>query len=238
MQTALRRLVPLAGAAAASLALAASPALAQLPPGVTAPKPTVPEIFTLMGQYVRVAYNNAGFATLGYRGAQESVGEDWMLLEVGLTVRAPSKEVTLKREDLAIRIPDGTRIPLATQDDYAKAGYLRALNMRMRVMRDSINYFPADVRRPCTIQFFANTGQGGPQLAYDQVTLSTDRGCLGRLYFHVPGKIQTGQYWLDVSFGGNPLEVPFRILTKDEAKQFEKSWEDIKKAHDESYQQK
>jgi hypothetical protein len=220
------------------LALAAAPALAQqLPPGVTMPQPTEPEIFTLMGQYVRVGYNNTGYATLGYRAVQESVGEDWALLEVGLSMRRHTKDYTLKRDDLSIRIPDGTRVPLATQSDYAKAGYLRALNMRMRMINDSINYFPVDATQPCPIQFFGNP-EGAFQLAYDQVTLNYQRGCVGRLYFHVPGGIKTGQYWLDIQFPGGPLQVPFRVLTKEEAKEFEKKWEQIKKMHDESYEQK
>jgi len=229
----LRHRLSVFGVLLLAAALGAGPAAAQAPQ-VTAPKPTVPEIFTLMGQYVRVAYNNQGFATLGYRAAQESIGEEWMLLEVGLTMRSPAKDFTLKREHLSIKTPDGGTIGLATQKEYAEAGYLRALNMRMKVMRDSINYFPVEAHRACTIQFFANTGQGGPQLAYDQVELSTERGCVGRLYFHVPGGIKVGQHWLVVNFGESVVEVPFRTLTKEEAKQFEKSWEDLKKAHEES----
>ena len=230
--TAARRRISVSAIVACSFALVAHPATAQLPAGVEAPKPTVPEIFTLMGQYVRIAYNNTGFATLGYRMAQESVGEEWVLLEVGLTMRGSAKDVTLKRGDLSIKTPDGSIIGLATQKQYAEAGYLRALNMRTRVARDSINYFPVEATRACAIQFFANLGQPGPQLAYDQVELSSNRGCLGRLYFHVPGGIKVGQHWLNVNFGESEVQVPFRILTKEEAKQFEKSWEDIKKAHE------
>ncbi|HEY8233278.1 MAG TPA: hypothetical protein VIJ10_11505 [Vicinamibacteria bacterium] len=231
--TAARRLISVSAAVACSFALVAPVAAqAQLPPGVEAPKPTVPEIFTLMGQFVRIAYNNQGFVTLGYRMAQESVGEEWVLLEVGLTMRGSAKDVTLRRGDLSIKTPDGSVIGLATQQQYAEAGYLRALNQRTRVARDSINYFPVDATRACAIQFFANLGQPGSQLAYDQVELSSNRGCLGRLYFHVPGGIKVGQHWLNVNFGESEVQVPFRILTKEEAKQFEKSWQDIKKAHD------
>jgi hypothetical protein len=215
------------------LALAGA-ALAQAPPQVTMPQPTVPEAFTLMGQYVRVAYNNQGFATLGYRLAQRSVGEEWLALEVGLTVRSPSKGVTIKREHLSIQTPDGQVIPLATQRQYAEAGYLVALNNRAKVIRDTINYFPVDVRRGCGIHFFANLGQGGRQLVSDEVELSSDRACMGRVYFHVPGGIKVGQHWLKVVFDGNEVQVPFRILTQEEAKEFEKSWEDIKKAHEDS----
>ena len=35
-------------------------------------------------------------------------------------------------------------------------------------------------------------------MAYDEVEVSTNRACLGRLYFHVPGGIKYGQHWLNV----------------------------------------
>jgi hypothetical protein len=204
---------------------------------VTAPEPTVPQVFTLMGQYVRVAYNNQGYATLGYRVAQQSIGEDWLLLEVGLTVRSGQKNYTLRRENLTLKVPDGSMVPLATQEEYSKAN-LRHLDMRERVVRDPINYFPIDASRACPLQFFASLDQRGPRLSYDEVELSQDRGCVGRLFFKVPGGIKVGQHWLYVKFADSEVQVPFRILTKDEAKQFEKSWQDIKEAHEERYKKK
>ena len=39
------------------------------------PEPGVPQIMTMEGRYVRVAYNNEGYAILGYRAASLSVGE-------------------------------------------------------------------------------------------------------------------------------------------------------------------
>jgi hypothetical protein len=203
---------------------------------VVAPVPTVPQVFTLAGQFVRVAYNNTGYATLGYEMAQRSIGEEWMLLEVGLTRRAPAKDFDLKREHLSVKTPDGTIVPLATQKEYGQAGYLPALNNRARVQRDSINYFPIEATRGCALSFFANLGQGARQIAYDEVNLSSNRACVGRLYFKIPGGIKVGQYWLLVNFGDGEVQVPFRILTKEEEKQFKDSWEDIKKAHDASYQ--
>jgi hypothetical protein len=212
---------------------AGAPGLAQQP--VQTPQPTVPEVFTLMGKFVRVAYNNQGFVTLGYQIAQRSVGEEWMMLEVGLTMRSPAKDFRLKREHLSIKTPDGTVIPLATQSEFAKAGYLPALQQRAKVQRDSINYFPVDASRGCSMSFFANLGRGPRQLAFDEVELSYTRACVGRIYFHVPGGIKVGQHWLLVNFGESEVQVPFRILTKEEEKQFNDSWEDIKKAHEESY---
>jgi hypothetical protein len=235
-----RRVIALRAAAAvlsgAALLAAASPALAQqeAQPKFVAPQPTVPEVFTLMGQYVRIAYNNEGFVTLGYKVAQIAIGEEWMLLEAGFTMREPAKNYKLKRGDISIKTPDGTVIPLATQKDYAQAGYLPALNNRAKVARDPINYFPVAAHRGCAVQFFAPAGRG---LAWDEVELSSDRGCVGRLYFKIPGGIKVGQHWLVVKFGQSEVQVPFRILTKEEEKELEKSWEDLKKAHEESYKE-
>ena len=44
----------------------------------------------------------------------------------------------------------GKVIPLATQREYAEAGYLTALNNRAKVIRDTINYFPVT---PATVRF-------------------------------------------------------------------------------------
>jgi hypothetical protein len=202
---------------------------------VKAPEPTVPQVFTLMGQFVRVAYNNQGYVTLGYRVAQQSIGEEWLMLEVGFTTRSGAGSYTLKREHLKLKTPDGAMIDLATQKQYGEAGYLPAIEMRAKVVRDSINYFPIDADRPCAMSFFANISKGTRQLSRDDVELSSDRGCVGRIFFKVPGGIKVGQYWLIVNFGESEVQVPFRILTKEEAKTFEKSWQDIKKEHDASY---
>ena len=90
-------------------------------PSMTAPVATVPELFTALGSYVRVAYNNEGYATLGYRVVQNSIGQEWVLLETGITVLKGTKPYTLKREHLTLKTPDGKVIPLATQAEFNKA---------------------------------------------------------------------------------------------------------------------
>lgn len=200
---------------------------------VPTPQPTVPEIFTIEGQFVRVAYNNEGYATLGYRTAQQSVGEDWILLDTGITLRNKVPDYTLKRSDLTLKIPNGTSVPLATREEFNGAGGLPMLVQRDNMINDSINYFPAEVNQPCAIRFFGPPGA----LSYDQVDVTSQRACLGRLYFKVPGKIVPGQYWLNIQFATSVVQVPFRIMTKDEEKVFRKKWEDIKKAHDAALRQ-
>ena len=68
-------------------------AQAQQKPTVQIPQPGVPQIMTLEGAYVRAAYNNEGYAILGYRLANQNVGQETMLLEFGVTVREGVKSL-------------------------------------------------------------------------------------------------------------------------------------------------
>ena len=98
----------------------AVPAAAQKqePPKIQVPQPGVPQIMTMEGRYVRIAYNNEGFVTLGYKLANLSVGEPWMLLEVGFTVRDGTPNYDLTRDALSLNTPDGKTIPLPSLEEY------------------------------------------------------------------------------------------------------------------------
>jgi len=187
---------------------------------------------TLEGMYVRAAYNNEGYAIIGYKTANMSVGEEWMLLEMGTTVREGVPSFSLKRNDLSLETPDGAKLPLPSVDDYRSAN-LAALNNRANVARDSINYFPPMASQACRIGFFSELGQRA--LPWDQVEVSQSRACLGRLYFKVPGGIKYGQHWLNVQFPKSLVRVPFRILTKDEEKLLDKNYKDIRKQVKEAF---
>lgn len=231
--------IAVAGTLAVLLASAApAPLSAQIEPkgslqGMTAPKADVPQIMTLQGEFVRMAYNNEGYAVLGYRMVQNELGNPWVLLNVGITLRDGAKDYTMKREHLTLKTPDGKVIPLATQQEYAADPSLRAINQRAKVIKDSINYFPAGPGKPCAMQFFADLDR--PGLAYDHVDISDVRDCMGRIYFKVPGGIVPGQYWLQVQFATSMVQVPFRVFTKEQEKDFRKQWEDLKKAHDATF---
>ena len=199
---------------------------------VQKPQPTVPEVFTIEGQFSRIAYNNEGWVTLGYRAANDSQGTEWLLLETGVTLRKPAPNQTMTRESFAVKLPDGSLVPLASQRDYQEAGYLRGLNTRADAVRDSISYFPTEANQPCPMLFFTDPEQRA--MAFDEFEASWQRGCLGRLFFKLPEgqTIEPGQYWLVVSFAGGPVEVPFRIMTGEEEKYLKKNWKDLKKEHE------
>jgi hypothetical protein len=229
------RRVPLSPLVAAVLSICPLLATAQERPKVQIPEPGVPQIMTMEGRYVRAAYNNEGYAILGYKLANLSVGEEWMLLETGFALREGVPDYDLTREAISLETPDGKTIPLPTITEYRKAD-VRALKQRERVQRDSINYFPPNAYRACSVQFFTDVDQRA--MAWDKVELTNQRACLGRLYFPIPGGIAYGQHWLNVKFAKSTIRVPFRILTKDEEKFLDKNYKDIEKQVKEAFRKK
>ena len=204
-------------------------------PRVQIPNPGVAQVMTMEGKFVRAAYNNEGYVILGYQLANRSIGEPWMLLEVGMTVRDNTPAYRLKRDALSLETPDGKTIPLPSISEH-REGDTRALQTRERVQRDSINYFPPSASRACALTFFPDlTSRAMP---VDEIELSSQRACLGRLYFRVPGNITYGQHWLNVKFEKSLVRVPFRILTDDEEKLLSKNYGDISKQVKDAFKKK
>ena len=199
------------------------------------PQPGVPQIMTLEGRYVRAAYNNEGYVILGYRIVNLSVGEPWILLEVGVALREGVADYDLTRDAVSLETPDGKTIPLPSVQEF-RAANLSALQNRAKVQRDSINYFPPNADQACRIGFFSELGQA--VMPWDQVELSNRRACLGRLFFEVPGGITYGQHWLNVKFANSLVRVPFRVLTKEEDKLLDKHFDSIKKQVDNAFKKK
>jgi hypothetical protein len=207
----------------------------QQQPVVKIPEPGVPEVLTMEGKFVRAAYNNEGYVILGYQLANRSLKEEWMLIEVGMTVLNNTRAYKLTRAALSLETPDGQTIPLPT-DIEVREGNTRALQQRERVQRDSINYVPPSAHRACRIGFFAELDQRAT--AWDEVELSTDRACLGRLFFKIPGGITYGQHWLNVKFENSTIKVPFRILTKDEEQLLSKNYKSISRQVKDAFKKK
>ncbi len=180
------------------------------------------------GQYIRVAENDEGWVVVGYDTANESVGQKWMLLNVGITLQKGVESYKLTRDDIYLVDSDNKIIPLPSQGEYLKAD-LRGLDARANMQSNSVNYFPPSSNVPCRIGFFADSSTPGRTLAYDQVDLSNNRDCLGRVYFQIPDGIQYGLYNLDVKFANSTVRVPIKIMTKEEAKAFEQQWKEERK---------
>ncbi len=172
--------------------------------------------------FVRVASNDEGWVVLGYGTANESVGGKLMLLNVGLTLTKGDKSQTLYRDDITLVTPKGEQMPLPSQEEFAKvSGDMRPLLQRNSMVGESINYFPVQANEPCRLSFFAYPGV---TLVRDSAELTNRRACTGLIYFELPDGIQLGTYNLDVQFEGGVIRVPFQIMSKEQAKDFEKKW--------------
>jgi hypothetical protein len=204
-------------------------------PTVQLPQPGVQEIITMEGKFVRASYNREGYVILGYQASNRSVGEEWMLLEVGMTVLEPTPDYRLTRDALSLETPDGKTIPLTPLMEQ-RGGKVQAIQQRAKVQRDSINYFPTKASRSCAILFFPDLG--ARSVPFDEVDLSDDRACVGRLYFRIPSGITYGQHWLNVKFQNSLVRVPFRILTNDEEKFLGKNYKSIEKQVKEAFKTK
>jgi len=204
-------------------------------PTVQIPQPGVPQIMTMEAKFVRAAYNNEAYVILGYQVNNRSIGEPWMLLEVGMTVLDKTPAYTLKRDAISLDTPDGKTLPLPSVEEH-RAANTSAIQARTRVQRDSINYFPPMASQACRIGFFSDLDQKA--MPWDQVEISNNRACLGRLYFQIPGGIAYGQYWLNVKFEKSVIRVPFRILTEAEEKTLSKNYSSISKQVKEAFKPK
>ena len=203
---------------------------------VQIPQPGVPQIMTLEGKFVRAAYNNEGYVILGYQIANRTIGETWIMLDVGIALMEKTEDYTLKRESFSLDTPDGT-LPLPSISEYRDASSIvQPLQNRLKVQRDSINYFPPWVSGANRLGFFSDLGSRA--MPWDQADVTHSRACLGQLYFHIPGGTKFGQYWLNIKFAQSVVRVPFRLLTEEEEKTLGKNFGDIKKQVDATFRKK
>ena len=191
------------------------------------PDPGVAQVMTLEGEFIRIAYNREGYVTMGYRVANEFVGQDWMLIQVGITVREGNPTYKIPRASIWVDAPEGAKVPLASNAEYQNED-LRKLEMRMSTNPDQIGYFPPEAKQACRIGLFG-------QRSFDDFEVSSNRACLGPLYFKIPGGIKYGQHFLNVKFQNSLVRVPFRIMTKDEEAFARKNWKDIKKQVEDAF---
>src|SRR5688572_14722213 len=138
-----KRLAPVVVTTVLAVGLLGSSSIAQQKPPVKVPDPGVPQITSLEGEFVRIAYNNEGFVTMGYRATNEAVGQERMLLEIGTTVRRGTPTYKLARTAITLETPDGKTHAMPTNADYLTVD-LRPIEMRATTVPDSINYFPPE----------------------------------------------------------------------------------------------
>jgi len=158
-----------------------------------------------LGKYIlRESVSNAD-VVLGYRWADAGLGNEWLILEVALT-SPQGKTAKVERENVWVRTPAGVQVPVASQQAFGEAyASLRNQISQANVMRDPMDYFPPN-RQPCSIDFFVAPGEG---VSYDQVSVNDRRACQGKLFFSIPGGVQSGRYVLGMDLTEDEIRIPF-----------------------------
>ena len=99
----------------------------------------VGEQVAVEGTFIRVAANEEGWVTVAYRTANEAVGEEYMLLRVGMTLIDDTGTQTITRDDIKLVTPDNKVLPLMTQEEAEKAsGHFAMLTKRAAMDTDSV----------------------------------------------------------------------------------------------------
>ena len=158
-----------------------------------------------LGKYILQESIPTAQVVLGYKYAEQSLGNEWLILEIAAT--SPQGEnAKFEREGIWVRTPSGTQVPLASQKAFNEAyGSLRNQISQANVMRDPMDYFPPN-RRPCTIDLLVAPGEG---VSYDQFTVNAHRACQGKLMFYIPGGTKPGRYVLGMDMEEDEIRIPF-----------------------------
>ncbi len=129
----------------------------------------------------------------------------WLLLDTAMT--ATSDPVEIPRGAIAVRTPDGTVVPLATQAEFEMHyPQLASMLMRARVAGEPLGYLiPARYR---SLRLFAPRGIG---IVWDSAWLDQFHNSYGRLYFNLPNGVQKGQYELLIHLPNDNVVIPFTV---------------------------
>ena len=204
-------------------------------PIVQIPKPGVPEIMTLEGKFVRVAYNNEGYVIIGYQATNRSVGEEWMLLEVGMTVLGRTPDYRLTRGAISLETPDGKTIPLPSTTEHRAGNTKQFSNGRMSSAIPSTTFrCPRTGRVP---SFSFPTWDPARSRTTRWISATTAPVSAVSI-FRSRAVSRYGQHWLNVKFQNSLVRVPFRILTKEEEQLLSKNYKSIEKQVKDAFKQK
>jgi len=145
-------------------------------------------------------------AAVGFRNAEQTIGDEWLILAVEFMGSTQSGPTTISRADISARSPDGRRLALVSQEEYRK-NYGR---IRIAVER-TLSYLPILGRydrsqMPCDQWFLEDPGGG---FARDRLPINRFQVCSGPLVFRVSGGVQPGRWRLVVELEESTADLPF-----------------------------
>lgn len=148
-------------------------------------------------------------AALGYRFADNSVGDDWMMLDLAVTGTA-GVSVEISRDKVWLRTPSGETFGLPPQEYFAESySRLTPKINRAAIAADPLDYWAG--RAECGLDFLVTPGSRIAQLS---TWVNDRRVCFGRLFFDLPGGIQPGHYTLGIDLEESKVRIPFEIASE------------------------
>jgi hypothetical protein len=163
-----------------------------------------------MGEFVLRAKVPEAELVLGYKFANMSLGNEWLILEIAVT-SPQGQSAKVERENIFVRTPEGVRIPASTQRAFNEAySAMRNTISQANVARDPLDYFPPN-RIKCSLQLYVAPGEG---VVFDQVTVNDRRACEGKIFFFVPGGVQPGRWVLGIDLEESDIRVPFDLAAR------------------------
>jgi len=142
-----------------------------------------------------------------YKFANNSIGDDWMILNVAVT-GWESKAVEVRRGHVLVRTPDGRKIPLPPYSDFIAAyPEVQSASRRAALASDPIDFTQAG-RQTCDLRF---QPLPGTNTALESVYVNMRKICQALLFFPVQGGIQPGTWEFIIEFEEFDARVPFEI---------------------------
>jgi hypothetical protein len=185
--------------------LAAALAVGLLAGCSTAVPTSNPEV-ERVGRWV-LRYNGPEIeAALGYRFADNSIGDDWMMLDLAVT-GASNASVEISRDKVWLRTPSGETFGLPPQEYFGQSySSLTAKINRAVIAADPLDYWAG--RGECGLDFQVSPGSRISQLS---TWVNDRRVCFGRLFFELPAGVQAGHYTLGIDLEESKVRIPFEI---------------------------
>ena len=172
--------------------------------GCSSAKPTGDPGVDRMGKYVLMNKGPEVEVVVGYRHAQNSLGSEWLLLEMAMTSPV-GQTATIERKNVSVTTPSGVKIPLATQTEFTQDyGSLQSFLQAADVVRDPMDYWQRRTRT-YEIRFFVVPTEG---IAFDEVSFNMLRVYQGRFLFKIPGGVQAGRYVLNIDLEESEIRIP------------------------------
>jgi len=142
--------------------------------------------------------------------ADRDLGEDWLLLAIQIRATPGVGIVAIERTAIAVRTPDGRRLPLISQEEFRKKySELHARTRRAQLSAPPKAPWENGLRR-CDRWLFVAPTDG---FATDELHLDSFEYCYGPLVFMVPGGIQPGRWRLIIELEESRVDIPFEIET-------------------------